>query len=384
MAMMDTMTSVTASGWDDILSRLPPDLNLNQLARQTRAIQRQRGISDAAGLLRLGMIHGPGGKTLKQTAAWARLSGIAEVSAPSLLERLHQAVAFFAAITTRLLAAPPAQPASLWHGRCLHLCDSTSISERGSKGTDWRVHAVYDLGLGRFSHLELTDEHGAETINRGTPRPGSVMIADRGYAKAGELSRFLAATGEATSDFIVRTGWNALRLETRDGKPFDLITALQTKPDAGDLPGDLPGAPPREWLVHALHGRGRKIQRLAVRLVAVPLPPDKAEIAREKARRTANKHQSQLDPRTLIAAGFMVLVTSLPAAIPGREIADVYRLRWQIELAFKRLKSLIGIDRIPTRTEAGSQSWLYTHLILALLTDDICQDILESSPCGPG
>ncbi|MGD0109052.1 MAG: hypothetical protein ABSC06_34215, partial [Rhodopila sp.] len=59
------------------------------------------------------------------------------------------------------------------------------------------------------------------------------------------------------------------------------------------------------------------------------------------------------------------------------------RLLWDIELAFKRLKSLLHIDRLPTRTEAGSLSWLYPHLILALLTDDICQEILESPPSGP-
>jgi len=78
-----------------------------------------------------------------------------------------------------------------------------------------------------------------------------------------------------------------------------------------------------------------------------------------------------------------VLVTSLPNTIPAGEICAVYRLRWQIELAFKRLKSLIHIDRLPTRTEPGSLSWLYAHLIMALLTDDMNQEILESFPSGP-
>jgi len=81
-----------------------------------------------------------------------------------------------------------------------------------------------------------------------------------------------------------------------------------------------------------------------------------------------------------ILLGFMVLVTSLPPDIPADEICAAYRMRWQIELAFKRLKSLIHLDRLPTRTTAGGLSWLYAHLILALLTEDICQDFLESSP----
>jgi IS4 transposase len=78
-----------------------------------------------------------------------------------------------------------------------------------------------------------------------------------------------------------------------------------------------------------------------------------------------------------------MLATSLSPDIPAGEICAVYRLRWQIELAFKRLKSLLNIDRLPTWTEAGSLSWLYSHLIFALLTDDICQEILEAPPSGP-
>lgn len=58
----------------------------------------------------------------------------------------------------------------------------------------------------------------------------------------------------------------------------------------------------------------------------------------------------------------------------------MYRLRWQIELAFKRLKSQLHIDRLPNRTEQASRSWHTTHLILALLCDDLSQEFLESSP----
>jgi IS4 transposase len=117
-----------------------------------------------------------------------------------------------------------------------------------------------------------------------------------------------------------------------------------------------------------------------LRLIIMPLPADKTAVNCKKLKRRASKHQDKLDPRSLIAAGFMVLVTSLPADIPAEEICAAYRLRWQIELAFKRLKSLIHIDRLPTRTKDGGLSWLYPHLILVLLSEDISQDFLESSP----
>jgi IS4 transposase len=77
----------------------------------------------------------------------------------------------------------------------------------------------------------------------------------------------------------------------------------------------------------------------------------------------------------------MILATSLPqGGYSAKVVLAVYRLRWQIELAFKRLKSLLHIDRLPTWSERESRSWLYAHLILALLCDDLSQDILEASP----
>jgi hypothetical protein len=261
----------------------------------------------------------------------------------------------------------------------MHLCDASTLSQPGSKGTDWRIHATYDLGSGGFSHLELTDGQGAEALTRAV-YDGGVMIADRGYAKAGEMAACRTGSGGRPRDFIVRTGWNMLRLESPDGTPFDVIGALRQMEQA-PLPDPL--NEPREWTVEALYGRGKKTKRLPIRLMILPLPPDKAEIARKKVRRSANKRQYKTDARSDLAAGFMMLATSLPPDIPADEICAVYRLRWQIELAFKRLKSLIRIDRLPTRTEAGSLSWLYPHLILALLTDDICQEILESPPSGP-
>src|ERR1700679_3167686 len=111
---MQNLASSPDSAWLDILSRLPCDLHLDQLARDTGAIRRVRNITDAADLLRLGLARGPGGKTLKQTAAWSRMSGVAELSAPSLAVRLHQSGAFLPAVPCRppLAAGPRQNPPS--------------------------------------------------------------------------------------------------------------------------------------------------------------------------------------------------------------------------------------------------------------------------------
>jgi IS4 transposase len=165
-------------------------------------------------------------------------------------------------------------------------------------------------------------------------------------------------------------GWNALRLTNPAGKDFDLIGYLQCLP---------PDISPHEVNLRAAVARDEPV--LEVRLIVQRKTAEAAEATRAALRQAAAKKGKGLDPRSLIAAEFMVLVTSLPkTGYSAKAVLAVYRLRWQIELAFKRLKSLLHIDQLPTWTERGSRSWLYAHLILALLCDDVSQDFLESSP----
>ena len=243
------------------------------------------------------------------------------------------------------------------------------LPQPGAKTTSWRLHAVYDLGRGGFCHLELTDKHGAEAIDRGPPVPGEIRITDRGFARAPSLHRFREQS-ENTADFITRVGWNAFSLIDQDGADFDLITHL------GRLPADMV---PHKAMVRAR--LGPLDPALPLRLIIQRKTPEATKAAREKLRREASRKQKVLDPRSLVAAEFIIVGTSLPVeGYPAEEVLAVYRLRWQIELAFKRLKTLLRMDRIPTHTERASRSWLTSHLIMALLCDDLSQDFLDSSP----
>lgn len=79
----------------------------------------------------------------------------------------------------------------------------------------------------------------------------------------------------------------------------------------------------------------------------------------------------------------MFIATSLDAQdYPPAKVLELYRMRWQIELAFKRLKSLLNIDRLPAKQHNLARTWLYAHLLLALLIDDITQQLLDSPPCA--
>ena len=89
---MHIAASPVWDAWSELSTRLPADLDLDELARTSQAILRHRdnGVSDGASLLRLSLARGPGGKSLQDTAVWARLNGVAELTGQSLNERLHR------------------------------------------------------------------------------------------------------------------------------------------------------------------------------------------------------------------------------------------------------------------------------------------------------
>ena len=228
--MLDS-TSLVPDDWSGLISRVAGDLDLDALAKETRALVRRRGVPDATALLRLALARGPGGMSLRQTAAWAHLSGVADLTDASLNDRLHQSCDFLAAIVAKLLAARTLSPCPRWPGRSLRISDGSCVSKPGSRGTDWRVHGVYDLGAGGFSHLELTDKHGGEALDRGAGVEGEIRIADRGYSAAKALRRFMASAQQAKgADYLVRLRWSSLRLRKPHGEKFELIAHLQNMP----------------------------------------------------------------------------------------------------------------------------------------------------------
>jgi hypothetical protein len=248
---MQDVASVLTDQFADLLKRLPAGLDLDTLARDTKAIQRERALDGGVSLLRIALARGPGGFSLRQTAAWASLLGIAELSDPGVKYRLDQAVGFLTTLAERLLAAKAPGATLRWPGRTLRLADGTSLSQPGATETTWRVHGVFDLGRGGFSHLEVTDKHGAEALVRGAPLAGEIRLGDRNYARGPAFRRFLASGG-GEADFIARVGWNALRLTRPDGAGFDLIGYLRA------LPGD---AEPHEVDPLAAAGPGRAKRR---------------------------------------------------------------------------------------------------------------------------
>lgn len=347
--------------WPSVVRHIASAIELEASAREHKALQRKRGVRSADALLHLALLYGPGGLSLRSTASYATAAGIADLCDVSLLDRLRNAGDFLADILSHLLAQRRGDAAP--DGRLqLSLVDGSTVSVAGSTGSDWRLHARYEPARGGFTDLVVTEITTAEALCCVAVRPGDVLVQDRGYAR---LRNFSHASSQG-ADFITRIGWRSITLFHPTGERFDLIASLSAD---GPAVAD-----------HAVRiGIGETA--VAARLIIARKPPDATVQQHRKLRRKASRNGHTTDPRTLLAAGFMMLLTSLPASVaPADEVVRLYRMRWQIELAFKRLKSLGGFDALQASDPRLARSWLLAHLIAAVLIEASLGEALGPPP----
>jgi hypothetical protein len=357
--------------WPEVHARLPADFDLEATARSRGAFRRAREIKNVETLLRLALAYGGLGMSLRETCAWAEAGEIVNrLSDPSLIERLCKAAPWLGDIVAALIAEQAKLSGGRWAGYRLRALDGTSICEPGADRTSWRLHVGYDLATGQVDQLEVTDGRGAENLQRLTYRPGDIVLGDRCYARPRDLRPVL----DAGADFIVRSGWNSLRLLQPDGKPLDLFAALAAQTE-------------QEGEVQVRVHEGMQVppsESLALRLVIRRKDPEQAQAEQKRLLKEAKRRGKKPDPRSLEAAKYILLLTSLPADVfPPADILAIYRFRWQIELAFKRFKSLAGLDLLPAKKPELARAWIYARLIVAIIAEQIAGQVPDSSPCRP-
>lgn len=349
--------------WGWIAAQLGSPEELERSARESGALVRRREIRDAPSLLRLCLSYGCG-LSLREAAAWAGMSGIATLSDVAVLKRLRGAADWLGGLAGGVLAAR--LPRSI-EARPIRLVDGSMV--RGPGGGLWRLHVAYDPAGQRFTHIELTDQRGAEMLERAPVEAGEIRVGDRCYARP-EGVRHLCANG---GDFVLRIGWKSLYLRSPDGARLDLPALLNTVE---------PGTP-MEIEVDIFNGRKRSLPPTRARLIILCKTPEAAARSQARARAASRRGGHAVQPQTLRAADVVMLVTSLDQErYPAADVLALYRLRWQVEIAFKRLKSLLDFSKLPARDAELARSWLFAKLLMALLLEDLNQDLLDSPPCA--
>jgi hypothetical protein len=350
--------------WEILRSWLPEDLNA--LAKQCQFLRRARGLTDSERWLRLILMHVAGGLSLEQTAVRARELGLAHISGVALFKRLRQAEAWLKSLCQYLLEE---QRSRL--GRCdwpsqyrVRAMDATDIQEPGSTGSAWRMH--YSLAVPELvcDHYEVTDQHGGESLGRFEFKKDELILADRGYSRAPGAAQVL----NSGAALLMRWHTTSLPLQDREGKAFDPLPPLRGLPKRGA----------REWKVRFFH-QG-KVYRL--RLCALRKNRVATERARRQAQAKAKADGGQIREATLELAQYILVLTSLPSEFSSSQVLELYRGRWQVELAFKRLKSLMAAGHVPKSNDQSARAWMQAKILTALLLERWLLEAKIFSPWG--
>ncbi len=348
-------------GWALLRSWLPADLDA--IAHAHGAILRERKICDGALLVRLALLYATCLRSLAVTAAWAARAFALDVTPDALSYRFRQSVTFLKAITASVLTARLRGPSI--EGVALRLIDATSICGPGAEGTEWRIHLTYDPGQGAVCGAEITDEHGGEHLNRAAAEPHDLVIGDRGYGHA----RDVRAARHAERKCLIRGHLQSLAIT--------------------DLAGV--GLTPRRLIDDAQRGHWdrdvmllqRGFEPEPVRLVIVPLPIEAASRARQKLAKAAKKKGRRPDALAMELAGYLCLLTTL-----SREHASVpmlcrwYRIRWQVELFFKRARQMLHLGQVRGGDDLV-QLQLWAQVLLSALCEWGASGLCDAPRVGP-
>lgn len=362
-----THESLLNQDWQDVVRKLGGAEAMEATARETKAFLRARVLKSAVDLLRLVLAYCLGDRGLRATSAWAASTGFVDISDVALLYRLRNCGDWLTKLVGEVLSsyAPAAS-----HGRLIRIIDATTVPKAGTAARTqnklWRVHAAFDLPGERFGFFQLTDETGGETLDRAPVVKGEIRMGDRAYLQPDRIADILDAGG----DVLLRAGWRGARWLDAEGDPLDILDEFRKASDRGLIDR-------RIWIAR------KSRPALKMRLVAVKKPPQAADEARRKARLAASKGGNQITKGTLAACDWVILVTSLPEeAFSTADTLALYRLRWRIELAFKRLKSLIALRGPPGIDERSARPFVLAHLLMILLLEPFI-DEFEDSPRLP-
>jgi Transposase DDE domain len=346
---MNTPTLYEDQQWPYLLSLLPDDLE--DSAHQHRALLRCRNIPDAAALMRMALAYAVSDLSLKDVAAWAHGLGVADITGPGLFYRLRESEAWL----EQVLAQTLQNQVKIEVGSKLRLrvVDATVVNGPGAKGTEWRAHVLIHPGTGGFRAVELTDARGGEGYGRHRVEAGEVILGDRAYATA----RGLMAVQSAGAFVLARMNPQTIRLCDAQRNRIALQEKEAEVPQIGGVEFD----------------------------VLVPVPPEKSSKSHKSwslSRAVAWIPARAVAARTRLGEVIWLLTTLPVEQAKPSELMQIYRLRWQIELLFKRLKTQLHLDTLPSRQGPTARSWMLARFLAAALAQELVQPAGALSPWG--
>ena len=235
--------------------------------------------------------------------------------------------------------------------------DASDIVQKGAVKKTWHLHYGVDLFSLTCNQFKLTEQSTGESLKNFEIKEKDLIIADRAYGTITSIEHCLKGGG----DFIIRIKNKPFNMYDGQGKKILLSDWLKT---LGSEAGEI-----------SIYIKSSDKKLVPLRICARKKTKEEITIEEKRLKRLESKKQTTYSDDTKFTHQFMFVATSLPTLISAEKVLEFYRLRWQVELIFKRYKSLLGLGNIPTKTKESSEVWLNGKMFLALLIEKYLGDI---------
>jgi len=318
------------------------------------AVRRWRGVKSPADLMLLVLIHLLNGTSLLETSIIARTAKLGEISDVAFMKRLAGCKEWFVSICQMLIARSMEdyrQPGWLC-GRTVVALDASDVVEKGRSRRTYRLHYALDIFKMASLQCKVTEQSVGETLVNFDLKQDMLVIADRIYSTVNGMTH----CANAGADFILRMRKNSFKTCDAQGKRLDLLGIL--KAARKDAITDV-----RAFAV------SKQGVCIPVRICAKRKTPEQIKKAMKELRDRERKCGVTEDAK--IFNEYIVVVTSLKEAITAEQVLSLYQLRWQVEMHFKRLKSILDFGELPKKKPEHSLAWLNGKLMAALLIESV-------------
>jgi len=349
-----TLTQFFPYGWKD-------------KAKELGVLERKRKFKNESDLLHVLLIHLANNCSLKETVIRAKLGSIVSISDVALLKKLKLSSEWFRWMSLELLQQRGIYliPPEKFHDYHIRTIDATVISEPGSTGTDWRCHYSMELFSLKCDEFILSRKNQGESFINFKVNKKDLLIGDRAYGRYKSM-KYVLNNG---ADFVIRYMNKAFTIYDKNCKKINLLSALKNLKEGQIFE--------RKVLI----GVGKE-EKIGIRICAIKKSTLAAEQSVKRVLKEISKKQRTINQETLDLHRYVIIMTSLPDTISAKEVLQLYRLRWQIELSFKKLKSIFGLGYLPKKDEKSARAWLHGKLFVSFLVQTMIDYFNHFSPWG--
>lgn len=363
--------NIANEDWSILTNLLPK--NWEASATETKSIKRvPKGFNGIQNVLRTILLHVGKGYSLAETSVRIKESNIGTASAVGIMKALRRSEEWLRLLCENMYEDINKNIPSSPGGIKMRLIDGSIVKEPGKTGSQWRVHysiSLPNLNCDHFSLLPVKGKGNGESLKQYPVAKGDCLIADRGYSRAEDI--YYVDEHQGYSMIRLNTAALPLYQPDHNDKKFDLLSAVKSLSKPYDS---------KEFKVCVKIANDKKTFG---RICVIKKSDKSIEIAVKKLKRNAKKKQITLKAETIEFAKYVIIFTTLPPELyDTNQVLEWYRVRWQIELVFKRLKSIAGLGHLPKYDDASSRSWLYAKLLIGLLANKLSEFAKTISPWG--